>query len=107
MGLSQALPWGTCNSLTHATICSYLVLMQDKPQPLPIRTRFPAPWRAEKQPSGYCVVSANGKKVAFIYEEAEPIRRNMLHYPTVAEARSIATAIATLPDIIAKLEGST
>jgi|GEM_PF-5198613 len=80
--------------------------MPNKLKSMSIRSSFPAPWRSEKTPSGYQVVSANGKSVAFIYEEDEPIRRGILHFPTVAEARSIATTIATLPDLMTKLEGA-
>jgi len=80
--------------------------MPDKPKSLPIRTLFPPPWSAEKTPSGYQVVSANGRNLAYIYEEDEPIRRSIGGYATVAEARSIANAIASLPDLMAKLEGA-
>lgn len=76
------------------------------PESPSIRTRFPPPWRVEKTPSGYRIVSANGRNVAYIYEEGELIRRNILNYPTLAEAHSIANAISALPELMTKQEGS-
>lgn len=68
--------------------------------PAPIRTTFPAPWKVEETSGGYRVVAANGRIVAFLYGEDEATRRDVLRYPTFAEARAIAKAIAALPRLM-------
>ena len=78
--------------------------MSDKPETPSIRSRFPAPWRAEKTPSGYRIEALNGKNVAYVYEEEEPVRRAIVNHITPGEARSIAKAIASLPELMAKFE---
>ena len=78
--------------------------MPDKPEPPSIRERFLAPWRVEKTPSGYRIQALNGKNVAYVYEEAEPVRRAVVNHLTPGEARSIAKAIASLPELMTKSE---
>ena len=81
--------------------------MSDKPEPPSIRTRFPAPWRVEKTASGYRIEALNGQNVAYVYEETEPVRRIIVNHVTPGEARAIAKAIASLPELITKAEDAT
>ena len=81
--------------------------MSDKTETPSIRSRFPAPWRAEKTPSGYRIEALNGRNVAYVYEEDEPVRRSIVNHVTPGEARAIAKAIATLPELITKVEDAT
>lgn len=74
--------------------------MPDKPETPSIRSRFPAPWRVEKTPSGYRIEALNGKNVAYVYEEDESVRRAIVNHVTPTEARSIAKAIASLPELM-------
>ena len=78
--------------------------MPDKPEPLSIRARFLAPWRVEKTLSGYRVEAMKGKALAYVYEEAEPVRRAVVNHLTPGEARTIAKAIASLPELMTKSE---
>jgi hypothetical protein len=66
--------------------------------------RFPAPWRADKMPGGYCVRDANGQAMAFVYArdgEAEARQAKVL---TKDEARRVAANIARLPELLGKAE---
>lgn len=65
-----------------------------------IRETFLPPWQVESTAGGFRVVAANGRIVAFLYGEDEETRREVLRYPTMAEAHAIAKAIARLPDIM-------
>ena len=62
--------------------------------------RFPPPWRVRRTAGGYCVDTANGITVAYVYF-AEGFRR---HFDgralTDDEARRIAAGIARLPDLM-------
>ena len=63
---------------------------------------FPAPWRTRRTAGGYCVDTATGITVAYVYF-VEGFRR---HFDgralTDAEARWIAAEIAHLPELIAR-----
>ena len=78
--------------------------MSDKPEGQSIRARFPAPWRAEKTLGGYRIKALNGENIAYVYEEDEPVRRSIVNHVTPSEARSIAKAIALLPELMTKVE---
>ena len=62
--------------------------------------RFPPPWRVRRTAGGYCVDTANGITVAYIYF-VEGFRR---HFDgralTDDEARRIAAGIARLPELM-------
>ena len=62
-------------------------------------SRFPGPWRIRRTAGGYCVDTATGITVAYVYF-AEGFRR---HFDgralTDEEARWMAVQIARLPDL--------
>ena len=77
-----------------------MFLFRSMARQLSIRERFPPPWQVRETPSGYVVEDSKGKKIVSVFGEDEPIRRDILGYPTLAEALAVAKAIATLPDLI-------
>jgi hypothetical protein len=81
-------------------VAGFFLLVQHGAMPAPIRSTFPAPWSVEETSAGYRVVAANGRIVAFLYGEDELTRREILRYPTMAEAFAIAKAIAALPKLM-------
>lgn len=67
--------------------------------------KMPAPWALKEIPGGYCVVDAEGKRLAYVYgldpkelAAAGPLRL------TKDEARRIASNIAKLPDLLSSEE---
>lgn len=68
-----------------------------------IREKFPPPWKARETGGGYAVTDSTGRKFVFVYGD-EGLRREILNMPTRAEARTIATAIARLPELIEESE---
>jgi hypothetical protein len=56
--------------------------------------RFPAPWRAERIPSGYVVRDANGQALAYLYSRDNPTEALQAKMLTKDEARRIAVNAA-------------
>ena len=76
-----------------------------KPAPLKsIRERYPPPWALERTPSGFCVCAANGTRLASVFGEDKPLRREILRYLTMTEAQAMAAAIVSLPELMKRLE---
>jgi hypothetical protein len=72
---------------------------RDVPQPRRRKAtrRFPAPWRADKMPGGYCVRDANGQAMAFVYSrdgEAEARQAKVAHHGRGAPGRNEHRAAA-------------
>jgi hypothetical protein len=65
-----------------------------------IRDRFPPLWKVAETDGGFRVCDADGKWVTWIYCEDEEVRRSILNLPTRAEARTIASAVARLPEFM-------
>ena len=63
--------------------------------------RMPAPWELEEIPGGYCVVDAEGKRLAYVYglDPKELPAAGHLRL-TKDEARRIASNITKLPDLL-------
>jgi hypothetical protein len=62
---------------------------------------FPGPWRAEPSESGTCAIKdATGFTVAYVYARQDIALRD--RYLSPAEALTIATAIAKLPELIGR-----
>lgn len=63
--------------------------------------KMPAPWELEQLPGGYCVVDAEGKRLAYVYgldpKELPPAGHLR---PTKDEAKRISLNIAKLPDLL-------
>lgn len=78
--------------------------MSNLPGPRSIRERFPPPWKVAETDGGFRVCDADGKWVTWIYCEDEEVRRSILNLPTRAEARSIAAAVARLPEFIERVK---
>ena len=67
--------------------------------------RMSAPWEVEDIPGGYCVVDAEGKKLAYVYGLDEKELAAAGHQRlTKDEARRIASNIAKLPDLLVSEE---
>jgi hypothetical protein len=64
--------------------------------------RFPAPWRADKMPGGYCVRDANGQALAYIYSRNNEVDARQAKVLTSDEARRVAANIARLPELLGK-----
>jgi len=66
--------------------------------------RFPAPWRADKMPSGYVVRNADGQAHIYVYSrdnDAEALQAWVL---TKDEARRITVNVARLPQLRGKTD---
>jgi hypothetical protein len=59
--------------------------------------RFPPPWTVEEQAACFVVIDHSGQKLAYIYFEDEPGRRDAAKLLTRDEARRIAVKLAKLP----------
>ena len=69
-----------------------------------IRGKFPPPWRVRETVSGCAIEDATGRNLAWVYG-CEGLRRTVLNDAlTVAEARSVAKAIASLPELVEAAE---
>jgi hypothetical protein len=66
--------------------------------------RFPAPWRAEKMPSGYVIRDANGQALAYIYSRNNEVDARQAKVLTSDEARRVAVNIARLPELLGKAD---
>ena len=64
--------------------------------------RFPAPWRVIEHSGSFVVEDANGRPLAYVYFEDEPVRRGLMNRLTSDEARRVASNIAKLPDFLKK-----
>ena len=67
------------------------------------RRRFPPPWTVEVLPARLWVVDSGGISLAYVYARDDLARHtNGLAWLTTEEARRIATAIARLPELLAR-----
>ena len=58
--------------------------------------RFPRPWTVEETYTCFTVLDANGQKLAYVYFENAPGRRDVAKLLTYDEARRIAANTAKL-----------
>ena len=65
--------------------------------------RFPAPWRVIEHSESFVVEDANGRPLAYVYFEDEPVRHGLMNRLTSNEARRVVSNIAKLPDLLKKL----
>lgn len=68
----------------------------DKPKT--IRERFPPPWRIVETDGNYCVMSSNGKRLAYVYGHSDFHVGALEGKVSFSEARAIAMAIAKMGD---------
>ena len=69
-----------------------------------IRQKFPQPWRVREVDAGFAVEDATGRNLAWVYG-FEGLRRTVLNDAlTRTEARSVAKAIARLPELVEAVE---
>ena len=69
-----------------------------------IRGKFPPPWRIRETASGFAIEDATGRNLAWVYG-CEGLRRTVLNDAlSTAEARSVAKAIARLPELVEAAE---
>ena len=63
--------------------------------------RMPPPWEVEPIPGGYCVIDAEGKRLAYVYGLApKELAATGILRMTKYEARKIASNIAKLPALL-------
>ena len=60
--------------------------------------RLPAPWRVVEHSENFVVEDANGRPLAYVYFEDEPVRRSLMNRLTSDEAWRVASDTAKLPD---------
>lgn len=62
--------------------------------------RFPPPWRVEEHEESFIITDAVGQRLAYLYFEDEPTRRNSVKRLTRDEAWRIAMNVAKLPELL-------
>jgi hypothetical protein len=67
---------------------------------MPIRRRYPAPWKIEEATESYIVTDASGHRLAFIYFEDEPIRAGITKRIGRGDAYQLARAITRIPALL-------
>jgi hypothetical protein len=72
----------------------------DHAVPEPEPRRFRPPWSVEDRASCFVVKDRAGQELAYIYYENDPRRRSIVKLLSRDEARSIAAAVAKLPDMV-------
>ena len=61
---------------------------------------FRPPWSVEDRASCFVVKDRAGQELAYLYYEDDPRRRSIVKLLSRDEARSIAAAIAKLPEMV-------
>ena len=64
--------------------------------------RLTAPWTVERSGEAFCIRTAEGYAVAWVYFEDEETRRSSMRRLTGDEARRVAANIAKLPELLGK-----
>ena len=67
---------------------------------VPEQGRFRPPWSVEDLASCFVVKDRAGQELAYIYYEDDPRRRSIVKLLSRDEARSIAAAVAKLPEMV-------
>jgi hypothetical protein len=67
---------------------------------VPEPRRFRPPWSVEDLASCFVVKDRWGQELAYVYYEDDPRRRSIVKLLSRDEARSIAAAIAKLPEMV-------
>jgi hypothetical protein len=67
---------------------------------VPEARRFRPPWSVEDLASCFVVKDRGGQELAYIYYEDDPRRRSIVKLLSRDEARSIAAAVAKLPEMV-------
>ncbi|MGC2077740.1 MAG: hypothetical protein WA728_17265 [Xanthobacteraceae bacterium] len=67
---------------------------------VPEPRRFRPPWSVEDLASCFVVKDRVGQELAYIYYEDDPRRRSIVKLLSPDEARSIAAAVAKLPEMV-------
>jgi hypothetical protein len=67
---------------------------------LPEPRYFRPPWSVEDRASCFVVKDRGGQELAYLYYENDPRRRSIVKLLSRDEARSIAAAIAKLPEMV-------
>ena len=68
--------------------------------PVPVLER--GSWRVVEHSESFVVEDANGRPLAYVYFEDEPVRRGLTNRLTSDEAWRVASNIAKLPDLLKK-----
>jgi hypothetical protein len=65
--------------------------------------RLPPPWIVEAIDGGFKVLDANGQSLCYVYGHADPRDAQIAKGLSLDEARRIASNIAKLPNLLARL----